>query len=352
MHRPASLSVFLACTIFAFWLLACWETLAGEPKTRTSEVTATEGKDEALHLYTALDTNEAKIYIRAFEEESGIQVRWVRLSAGEVLVRIRSERNNPQVALWFGGPSPEFIVAKREGLLAPYAPRIDFEPPPGTFDEAHCWTGFYFGAIGFASNTEILERKGIPPPTSWYDLLKPELKGEISVAYAYTSGTANTLLAAIVQMMGEDAGFDYIARLDRNVHHYNRSGSACVTQVGFGEVAVGIAFSHDIVKKGPAKGYPVVLSFPKEGTGFEIGAMALVKGGANQVAAKRFMDWALSVRAQNLMQKWFRTPLNPKAEVAEGAITADNVKLIQFDSIWAATHRQRLVEQWREATAQ
>ena len=352
MCRAASLSVFLAWTTFTLWLLACWETSANKPSATTPEVAATESSGEALHLYTALDTNEAKIYIRAFEEESGIQVRWVRLSAGEVLVRIRSERNNPQVALWFGGPSPEFIVAKREGLLASYAPRINFDPPPGTFDEAHYWTGFYFGAIGFASNTEILARKGIPPPTSWHDLLKPSFEGEISVAYAYTSGTANTLLAAIVQMMGEDAGFDYIAKLDRNIHHYNRSGSACVTQVGFGEVAVGIAFSHDIVKKGPAKGYPVMLSFPKEGTGFEIGAMALVKGGPNQVAAKRFMDWALSVRAQNLMQKWFRTPLNPKAEVAQGAVTADNVKLIEFDSIWAATHRQRLVERWREVTAQ
>ena len=352
MRRAISLSIFLTCTSFAFWLLWCWDIPASEPQITTSDTVAAEGRGETLHLYTALDTNEAKIYIRAFEEETGIQVRWVRLSAGEVLVRIRSERANPQVALWFGGPSPEFIVAKNEGLLAPYTPRIDFEPPPGTFDEAHYWTGFYFGAIGFASNTEILARKGISPPASWYDLLKPSFKGEISVAYAYTSGTANTLLAAIVQMMGEDAGFDYIAKLNQNVHHYNRSGSACVTQVGFGEVAVGIAFSHDIVKKGPAKGYPVVLSFPKEGTGFEIGAMALVKGGPNQVAAKRFMDWALSVRAQNLMQKWFRTPLNPNAEVAQGAVTADKVKLIEFDSIWAANHRQRLVERWREVTAQ
>ncbi len=352
MRRLVSLSAFLTCTIFGSWLLAGGETPASEPKTTTSARVVKEGNDDILHLYTALDTNEAKIYIRAFEEETGIQVRWVRLSAGEVLVRIRSERLNPQVALWFGGPSPEFIVAKNEGLLAPYAPRINFEPPPGTFDEEHYWTGFYFGAIGFASNTEILERKGILPPTSWYDLLKPEFKDEISVAYAYTSGTANTLLAAIVQMMGEEAGFNYIAQLDRNVHHYNRSGSACVTQVGFGEVAVGIAFSHDIVKKGPAKGYPVVLSFPKEGTGFEIGAMALVKDGQNQATAKRFMDWALSVQAQNLMQKWFRTPLNPGAEVAQGAVTADKVELIEFDSIWAANHRQRLVERWREVTAQ
>ena len=348
MRRAAFLSVCLIYTSLVLYLL----TPTSGAEAVQPEAVAAEGSSEVLHLYTALDTNEAKIYIRAFEAETGVQVRWVRLSAGEVLVRIRSEQTNPQVALWFGGPSPEFIVAKREGLLAPYAPSIDFEPPPGTFDEAHYWTGFYFGAIGFASNTEILERKGISPPTSWYDLLKPQLKGEISLAYAYTSGTANTLLAAIVQMMGEDAGFDYIAKLDRNVHHYNRSGSACVTQVGFGEVGVGIAFSHDIVKKGPAKGYPVVLSFPKEGTGFEIGAMALVKGGPNQTAAKRFMDWALSVQAQNLMQQWFRTPLNPNAEVAQGAITADKVRLIKFDSSWAASHRQRLVERWREVTAQ
>ena len=352
MCRTLAPSVLLVCISFVPCLLGCWETPSSSSEVTASEAIVPENNGEALHLYTALDTNEAKIYIRTFEEDSGIQVRWVRLSAGEVLVRIRSEQTNPQVALWFGGPSPEFIVAKREGLLARYAPRFDFEPPPGTFDETHYWTGFYFGAIGFASNAEILERKGIPPPTSWADLLQPELKGEISLAYAYTSGTANTLLAAIVQMMGEKVGFDYVARLDRNVHHYNRSGSACVTQVGFGEVGVGIAFSHDIVKKGPAKGYPVVLSFPKEGTGFEIGAMALVKGGPNQVAAKRFMDWMLSVRAQNLMQEWFRTPLNPKAEVAQEAVTADKVKLIQFDSIWAANHRQRLVERWREVTAQ
>ena len=128
MRQAALLCVFFVCTTSVFWMLGYCETLAEEPKTTTSETPSTEDSDEALHLYTALDTNEAKIYIRAFEAETGIEVRWVRLSAGEVLVRIKSERANPQVALWFGGPSPEFIVAKREGLLAPYAPRINFEP--------------------------------------------------------------------------------------------------------------------------------------------------------------------------------------------------------------------------------
>ncbi|MBI1928219.1 ABC transporter substrate-binding protein [Candidatus Poribacteria bacterium] len=307
---------------------------------------------QTLHLYSALDTNEAKIYIRAFEEETGINVRWVRMSAGEVLVRVRSERNNPQVGLWFGGPSPEFIAAKQDGLLAPYKPKVDFELLPGTFDEDYYWTGFYFGVLGFACNIEILNRKGLATPTSWDDLMKPELKGEIGVAYPYTSGTSYTILATLAQLMGEEKAFDYIAKLDKNTHHYNKSGSACVTQVGFGEIGVGLAFSHDIVKKGASRGFPVVLSFPKEGTGYEIGAMALIKDGPNQAEAKTFIDWMLSAKAQNLMQKWFRTPLHPKAEVAKGAVTADEVNLIKFDAVWAGKNKRRLIERWREITAQ
>lgn len=337
MARLTSVIVLL----LSVWLIGCGE-----------EDPVAESTGKILHLYSALDTNEARIYIKAFEEETGINVRWVRMSAGEVLVRVRSERNNPQMGLWFGGPSPEFIAAKEDRLLSPYRPDTNFELPTEAFDEDHYWTGFYFGALGFACNTEILKRKGLAPPTSWHDLLKSEFRGEIGVAYAYTSGTAYTILATLVQLMGEEEAFDYIARLDRHIHHYNKSGSACVTQVGFGEIGVGIAFSHDILKKGPYKGFPVIPSFPAEGTGYEIGAMALIKGGPDQAEARMFMDWMLSVKAQNLMQKWFRIPLHPKAEVVEGAITADELDLIKFDADWAGRNKRRLIERWREITAQ
>ena len=120
-----------------------------------------------------------------------------------------------------------------------------------------------------------------------------------------------------------------------SIIHYNKSGSACVTQVGFGEIGVGLTFSHDIVKKGPSRGFPVVLSFPKEGTGYEIGAIALIKDGPSPTEAKILIDWILSVKAQNLMKKWFRTPLHPRAKVAQGAVTTDKISLIQFDAVWA-----------------
>lgn len=303
-----------------------------------------------LHMVTALDPNEAKIYIEAFEKSTGIAVEWVRLSAGEVLARLRAEAKNPQSSIWFGGPSSEFVAGRKAGLLEPYKSAGAAYLAPQHHDKDWYWTGFYFGAIGFGTNKDFLKKAGLKPPTSWHDLLRPEYKGQVSVAYPYTSGTAYTLLATLVQLWGEDAAFDYLKKLDGQVHHYNKSGSACVTQAGLGEIGLGIAFSHDVLAKGTSKGYPVVLSFPEEGTGFEIGAMALVKGGPEPDLAKKFMDWMLTPEAQNLMQEWFRIPLNPKAKVAPGAVTAEAVKLIDYDDVWAGENQARLVEKWRLLT--
>lgn len=36
-----------------------------------------------LPMYSALDTNETKLYIPEFEKDTGIKVEWVRMSAGE-----------------------------------------------------------------------------------------------------------------------------------------------------------------------------------------------------------------------------------------------------------------------------
>jgi iron(III) transport system substrate-binding protein len=304
---------------------------------------------EALRMYTSLDTNEAKIYIEAFTKETGIKVDWVRMSAGEVLTRIKAEAKNPQVSISYGGPSVEYIAAKKEGLLLPYKSPVGAPFLKGNLkDPQDFWTGFYFGAIGFGNNTAWFEKNKVPLPTSWQDLLRPELKGNISIAYPYTSGTSYTTLATLVQLMGEDKAFDYWKKLEPNIHHYNTSGSACITQAGLGEIAVGIAFSHDILAKGTSKGYPIKGTFPSEGTGYEIGAMGLVKGGKQHELAKKFIDWSLSKQAQDLMQVWFRIPLNPEATVAAGATKATDVKLINYDDEWAGSNNKRLIDKWRQ----
>jgi iron(III) transport system substrate-binding protein len=302
-----------------------------------------------LHAYTAFDTEEAKYYIEAFEAETGIKVEWVRMSSGEVLARVEAEASNPQASVWHAGSNTSHINAASKGLLEPYRPKIDFELLPQFHAADWAWTGFYTGAIGFISNKDFLKKKGIEAPTSWADLLKPELAKNVAMAYPYTSGTAYTTYAGLVQMYGEKQTLDWWEQFDKqSVFQYTKSGTGCIPMVGLGEAGVGIAFSHDIVAKGINQGYPVVMTFPKEGTSFEVGGLALIKGGPEPELGKQFIDWCFSVKAQELFQKYSRLPVNPKAKVAPGAVTLDKVKLINYDAIWAGQNNDRLIAAWRE----
>ncbi|HAJ33205.1 MAG TPA: ABC transporter substrate-binding protein [Candidatus Atribacteria bacterium] len=304
---------------------------------------------KVLHMYTAFDTEEAKYYIEAFEKETGIDVEWVRMSSGEVLARVEAEAANPQASLWHAGSNTSHINAASKGLLEPYKPNTDFELIDILHAEDWAWTGFYTGAIGFVSNVNFLKEHNVKAPTSWSQLLDPAFEDNIAMAYPYTSGTAYTTYATLVQMIGLEKTLDWWEEFDKHsIHQYTKSGTACIAMVGIGEVAVGIAFSHDIMAKGINKGYPVVMTFPEEGTGYEVGGLSLIKGGPEPELAKQFIDWCYTIKAQNLFQKYNRLPVNPKATVKEGSVTLDQVKLINYDHILAGQSKDEWVTAWRD----
>jgi len=306
-----------------------------------------------LHIYTAFDTEEAKLYIEAFEKETGIDVQWVRMSSGEVLARIEAEASNPQASVWHAGSNTSHINAASKGLLESYKPNTDFEFSELLHADDWEWTGFYTGAIGFITNTEFLEENDMEPPTSWDDLLHPKLENNVALAYPYTSGTAYTTYATLVQMWGMEKALDWWEEFDQHsIFQYTKSGTACIGMAGLGEIAVGISFSHDILAKGVNAGYPVVMTFPEEGTGYEVGGLSLIKGGPDPELGKQFIDWCYTVEAQNLFQDYNRLPVNPKATVAEGSVTLDDVNLINYDHILAGESKDEWVEAWRDRIGQ
>jgi iron(III) transport system substrate-binding protein len=304
---------------------------------------------EELHVYTSLDPLDARQYLEAFEAETKVPVRWVRMSSGEVLTRVRAERTHPQASVWLGGSASEFALAAAEGLLEAHHPKTYDAFVAGTRDPSWRWVGVSTSPIGFASNPAVLEEQGARVPHAWKDLLGPEFKGLVSMAYAFTSGTAYTIIASHVFLMGEDGAVAFWRALDQNVHHYNRSGSACVTQVALGEIGTCVAFSNDILTKGVQKGYPVVLTFPEEGTAHEVNGIALLHGAPEDELGRRLIDFMLDLPAQRLFAKMNNVPI--REDAASGDSPAKS-KRIEMDTDRAARERRRWVELWREATGQ
>ena len=148
------------------------------------------------------------------------------------------------------------------------------------------WNPIYIGTLCFACNTDWFARTGTPMPTCWDDLLSPALAGQIVMATPKSSGTSYTTLATLVQMRGEDKAWEYLKKLDQNVGaYYTASSTELVKQVSTGDYAVAIVFYHD-GRRAVLDGYPIEVRSPADGTGYEIGACALVR---NAPAGEREM---------------------------------------------------------------
>lgn len=283
----------------------------------------------------------------------GIMVNWLRLSSGESLTRLRNEAANPQFDVWWGGPIDSYIAAASEGLLEPYeSPNaVNLIDPKLMKAEDNSWYGVYIGTIGFATNTNYLnEHPELSAPTSWDDLIKPEWQGQILVAHPSSSGTSYTAMCTVLQLRGEEAGWEYERQLARNVLQYTKSGSAPARFVGSGEAALGIVFSHDIVKQIEG-GLPLTLTFPAEGTGYEIGGTAMVKGAKNPELAKLWIDWALTPAAQELGPKYqaFQAPTVIGAQVSRPELL--EVNLIDYDFDYCGGNKKDFVDRFTNEIA-
>ncbi len=284
-----------------------------------------------------------------FEAAYGIQVNYVRLSAGDSLARLRSEADNPQFDLWWGGSIDSYIPAKAEGLLATYAsPNFANLRDQQRFrDPDNTWAAFYVGSLAFGTNTEWLAANpGVEPPRSWDDLLRPEFKGQIMVAHPAASGTAYTMLATILQMRGEEEGWAYMQQLSDQILQFTRSGIAPAMLAGEGEVAIGIAFSHVIAQAIEDAQLPLVMTFPEEGTGYEIGALAVVQGAQNLDAAQKLFDWTISPAWQQIGTQYGNYAAPTVQGVEHSIPELLEVNLIDYDFAWAAANKDALIQRF------
>ena len=310
---------------------------------------------DKLTYYCSAQEEWCQLMARSFEEATGIDVDMTRKSSGETYAQIRAEASNPKGDVWWGGTGDPHLQAAEEELTEPYVTPMRDQLNDWAIKQATAANdrtiGIYSGALGFGYNEDLLKANNLPAPSCWKDLLKPEYKGHIQMANPNSSGTAYTTLATMVQLFGEDEGFEYMKGLHKNINQYTKSGSAPIKAAGQGETTVGIVFMHDAVAQAVA-GFPIKVVAPCEGTGYEIGSMSIIKGARNMDSAKKFYDWALSAEAQSLalQVKAFQVPSNKNAETSPMAPDLSSIKLIDYDfkKYGSSDERKRLLKKWDE----
>ena len=290
-----------------------------------------------------------------YSRATGVKVNMSLKGSGEALAQLIAERANPKTDVWFGGTGDPHLQAAEQNLTLEYRSPTLAQLHPWAQQQAaqsgHRTVGIYSGPLGFGYNPELLAKKKLPVPRSWADLLKPEYRGEIQVANPASSGTAYTMVATLVQLMGEEKAFDYMKQLHRNISQYTRSGTGPIKAVARGETSVSISFVHDAPGE-KMQGFPVETVTPAEGTGAEIGSMSIIRGARNLDAAKKFYEWALTAQAQELgaANRQFQLPAHKDAKLDPRVPDFKSIRFIDYDyaKYGSSAERRRLIARWEK----
>ncbi|MBM3346790.1 MAG: putative 2-aminoethylphosphonate ABC transporter substrate-binding protein [Betaproteobacteria bacterium] len=308
-------------------------------------------KTTQLLVYTALETDQIKAYEEGFRKVvPDVEIKWVRDSTGIITAKLLAEKANPQADVVMGVAASSLVLLDQEKMLAPYAPKDlkailpqyrDTKNPPA-------WVGMDVWGATVCFNTVEAAKRNLPKPETWKDLTKPVYKGTITMPHPASSGTGFFDVTAWLQMWGEAEGWKFMDALHENIAQYTHSGSKPCRQAGAGEFVIGISFEYR-ANTTKASGAPVDLIFPKEGLGWDLEAVAIMRGTKKMAAARKLVDWAISKEAMALYAKNFA--IVAVAGIAQPLpnIPADYEKLlVKNDFAWSAKNRERILAEWNK----
>lgn len=301
------------------------------------------GGEKVLNMYVAYGNPE--IVAEEFENATGIKVNFLPMSSGEVLTRLKAEKTNPQTDIWFGGGSDAFLDAKEEGLIQAYKSPNAANVNDVFKDGDGYWTAVSIVVVGLVANNDRIASKGLDIPSTWEDLAAAGFDGEISSPDPNISGTAYTTISGILQIMGEDAGWEFLDRLFANVDYLEKSGSTPPSKALQGEFCLGIAPDpHITIMNNP--GAPVTAVFPEDGVLAWPSPVAIVAGAKNLENARKFVDWTLSDEGQKvLMQASPRVPVTD-VETVEGVPALADLNMAGYDYIYWGAERTRVLDEF------
>ena len=153
-------------------------------------------------------------------------------------------------------------------------------------------------------NRAVLEKNNLPVPTSYQDLLDPRYKNLISMPSPASSGTGYMFLRQLVNEWGEDAAFDYFAKLTENILQYTSSGSGPVNALVQGEVAIGLGMTSQAVEE-INQGVALEIIFFAEGSPYSMYGNAILKKSYDRQAVRDVFNYLATDLCKGNNEKFF-----------------------------------------------
>jgi iron(III) transport system substrate-binding protein len=309
-------------------------------------ITEAAKKEGELTWYIAHYTSEGAEDIgRGFTEMYGIKVNVVRTTAQVAYQRLLQDiKNNQTICDVFSSTDVgHYVRLKAEGRFDKYIPEASSKIVP-TFQNFDP-DGFYHttaaGLVTLTYNTSKVKPE--EAPKKWEDLLDIKWKGKVSTGHPGFSGYVGTW----VLMMKKLYGWQYFEKLEKNKPQIGRSINDTVTALNAGERQVAAGADGSTLFSA-ARGNPLAVSYPTDGSVLIIAPSAIMKGTKHPNAAKLFMEFLYSVEAAKINAKHFGIPLRPEVPAPPGAKPISEIKTVRPTAAEIDKGIPEVIEQWRD----
>jgi iron(III) transport system substrate-binding protein len=291
---------WLACAIIAIALL-----LSCRPGS---------GNKNRLLIYTPHGQDLLKDFIARYKQQyPDADVQFLDMGSREILERVRVERNRPQADLWWGASHMTFQTAAEENLLLEYHPTwADFAPETAR-DTRDRWYGTYETPQVIAYNSDAI--KVGEAPYDWDEVLLPKWHDKILIRNPNPSDTMRVIFGAMIWRFYKDTGstdqgFEWLRKLDANVHEYTADGTLLMQKLARREGLITLYNMPDVRLYKEQKNFPVGYTVPLSGTPVIIDGIALIRGGPNPAEAKRFYEFVTTLESLTYAaQRYYRIPV-------------------------------------------
>jgi iron(III) transport system substrate-binding protein len=272
------------------------------------------GGSHSLVIYTPHGKDMLQDFVARYKQvHPEIEVQFLDMGSREILERVRAERNRPQADLWWGASHMTFLTAAEENLLTPYRPTWADKIPAASRDAQDRWYGTYETPEVIVYNSAAVS--AADAPRDWDDVLDPKWKDKILIRDPNPSDTMRAIFGAMIWRFHKDTGspekgYDWLRKLDANVHEYTADGTLLVQKLARREGLISLWDLPDVRLYQERKGLPVAYSIPTSGTPVVTDAIAIIRGAPHEEEARRFYEFVTTTESLvHAAKDYYRIPV-------------------------------------------
>lgn len=268
---------------------------------------------DELVVYSGRKEMVLKPVAEAFQKKTGTQVKLKIGKTSGLANELIQEKARPRADVFIATEGGVMEILAQKGVFEPYLSPKAKDLESWVRDKGGMWTGITSRARVLIYNKNLVAAEDVP--RSVFQLTDLKWKGKIVIA-GTLERTTLSWVSSLVAVKGAEFTRTYLTKLYTSGLKILSDNTDVWQGVGRGEFAIGLTNSSNYFLARKA-GYPVGVVYPDQrdgevGTLLNLNAIALVKGAANPVAARRFIDFMLSAEGQRiLIDGAYEIPLKP-----------------------------------------